>query len=247
MGLPILEGYGLTETAPVISVNPPEAPEIGTIGYPVVDEEVKVDDSVVGEAFSDAAGEVGELLVKGPNVTDGYWNKPEETERAFTDDGWFRTGDIVEIRPDGYIAFRERAKELLVLSTGKNVAPGPIEDAFAASDVVEQCMVMGDGRKFVSALIVPNVKEVRERAAREGISLPDDDRDLCRNDTVYEWVEAEVERINERFESYERIKQFRLVPIEFTEGNDLLTPTMKKKRRNILDRFADDIEAIYAD
>jgi long-chain acyl-CoA synthetase len=247
MGLPILEGYGLTETAPVISANPPEAPQIGTIGYPVVDEEVKVDDSIVGKAFSDAAGEVGELLVKGPNVTDGYWNDPEETERAFTDDGWFRTGDIVEIRPDGYIAFRERAKELLVLSTGKNVAPGPIEDAFAASDVVEQCMVMGDGRKFVSALIVPNVGEVRERAAREGVSLPDDDNDLCRNDSVYEWIEAEVERINDRFESYEQIKQFRLVPVEFTEDNDLLTPTMKKKRRNILDRFADDIEAIYAE
>ncbi|EFW93931.1 AMP-dependent synthetase and ligase [Haladaptatus paucihalophilus DX253] len=247
MGLPILEGYGLTETSPVISVNPPEAPEIGTIGYPVVDEKVKVDDSVVGEQFSDAAGEVGELLVKGPNVTDGYWNKPEETEQAFTEDGWFRTGDIVEIRPDGYIAFRERAKELLVLSTGKNVAPGPIEDAFAASDIVEQCLVMGDGRKFVSALIVPNVEEVRERAAREGLSLPDDDRELCRDDTVYEWVEAEVERINQRFESYERIKQFRLVPIEFTEDNDLLTPTMKKKRRNILDRFADDIDAIYVD
>ena len=186
MGLPILEGYGLTETSPVIAVNPPEAPEIGTIGYPVVDDEVRVDESIVGEDFSDAAGDVGELLVKGPNVTEGYWNKPEETERAFTDDGWFRTGDIVEIRPDGYIAFRERAKELLVLSTGKNVPPGPIEDAFAASDIVEQCMVMGDGRKFVSALIVPNVEKVRERAAREGISLPDDDRELCRNDTVYE-------------------------------------------------------------
>ncbi|WP_435155477.1 AMP-dependent synthetase/ligase [Haladaptatus sp. DFWS20] len=247
MGLPILEGYGLTETSPVISVNPPEDPKIGTIGPPVLDQEVKLDTSMVGAEFDDAAGEVGELLVKGPNVTDGYWNMPEATEEAFTEDGWFRTGDIVEIRPDGYIAFRERAKELLVLSTGKNVAPGPIEDAFAACDIIEQCMVMGDGRKFVSALIVPNEAEVRSRAKREGVSLPDDSRELCRNETVSEWIEAEVEVANQRFESYEQIKQFRVVPVEFTEENDLLTPTMKKKRRNILDRFADDIEAIYAD
>jgi long-chain acyl-CoA synthetase len=247
MGLPILEGYGLTETSPVVSVNPPEEPKVGTIGPPVVDEEIRVDDSVVGEdAFSDAEGEVGELLVKGPNVTDGYWNMPEATERAFTEDGWFRTGDIVEIRPDDYIEFRERAKELLVLSTGKNVAPGPIEDAFAASDVVEQCAVVGDGHKFVSAILVPNFKEVRKRAEREGIDLPEDDRDLARDDRVREWIDEEVERINERFEPYEQIKQFRLVGEEFTEDNDLLTPTMKKKRRNILDRFADQIDEIYA-
>ncbi|WP_266078888.1 AMP-dependent synthetase/ligase [Haladaptatus caseinilyticus] len=247
MGLPILEGYGLTETSPVISVNPPEEPKIGTIGPPLLNQDVTVDTSMVGMEFDDVAGDVGELLVKGPNVTDGYWNMPEATEEAFTEDGWFRTGDIVEIRPDGYIAFRERAKELLVLSTGKNVAPGPIEDAFAASDIVEQCMVMGDGRKFVSALIVPNEPEVRSRAKREDVSLPDDTHELCRNETVREWIEAEVETANQRFESYERIKQFRVVPVEFTEENDLLTPTMKKKRRNILDRFADDIEAIYAD
>ncbi|PSQ47814.1 long-chain fatty acid--CoA ligase [Halobacteriales archaeon SW_6_65_15] len=247
MGLPILEGYGLTETSPVVSVNPPEEPKVGTIGPPVVDEEIRVDDSVVGEdAFSDAEGEVGELLVKGPNVTDGYWNMPEATERAFTEDGWFRTGDIVEIRPDDYIEFRERAKELLVLSTGKNVAPGPIEDAFAASDVVEQCAVVGDGHKFVSAILVPNFEEVRKRAEREGIDLPEDDRDLARDDRVREWIDEEVESINERFEPYEQIKQFRLVGEEFTEDNDLLTPTMKKKRRNILDRFADQIDEIYA-
>ncbi|WP_227776389.1 AMP-dependent synthetase/ligase [Haladaptatus pallidirubidus] len=246
MGLPILEGYGLTETSPVISVNPPEEPKIGTIGPPLLGQAVKVDTSMVGEEFADADGEVGELLVKGPNVTDGYWNMPEATDEAFTDDGWFRTGDIVKIRPDGYIAFRERAKELLVLSTGKNVAPGPIEDAFAATDIVEQCMVMGDGRKFVSALIVPNEDEIRARAKREGISLPEDSHELCRDDRVYEWIASAVEEANQRFESYEKIKQFRVVPVEFTEDNDLLTPTMKKKRRNILDRFADEIEAIYA-
>lgn len=248
MGMPILEGYGLTETAPVISVNPIEAPEIGTIGPPLPDVEVRVDEGVVGEAQRrEADGEVGELLVRGPNVTRGYWENEEATAESFTEEGWFRTGDIVEVRPDDYVVFRERAKQIIVLSTGKNVAPGPIEDAFAASELVEQCLVMGDGRKFISALIVPNVEGVREWAASEGISLPDSEREIRRDDRVRERIEEEVERANEGFESHERIKRFRLVSEEFTEDNDMLTPTMKKKRRNILERFADDVEAIYAE
>ncbi|WP_135824713.1 AMP-dependent synthetase/ligase [Halorussus ruber] len=249
MGLPILEGYGLTETSPVISVNPPEEPKVGTIGPPVTDAAVKVDSSTVSqEIFDDAEGEVGELLVRGPQVTDGYWEMPDATDRAFTeDDGerWFRTGDIVELRPDGYIAFEERAKELLVLSTGKNVAPGPIEDAFAPCDIIEQVMVVGDGHKFVSALVVPNFDEVRHRADQKGIDLPDDDRELARDDRVKAWIDEEVEAVNQRFESHEQIKQYRVVGEEFTEDNDLLTPTMKKKRRNILERFADQIDEIY--
>ena len=248
MGLPIYEGYGLTETAPVIAVNPPDAPEIGTIGPPVVDEEIEIDDSVVGpDQFPNAEGEVGELLVRGPNVTDGYWNKPERTEAAFTDEGFFRTGDVVEVRSDGYLRFRERAKELLVLSTGKNVAPGPIEDAFAASDVVEQCMVLGDSRKFVSALVVPSFDDVRAAAEREGVDLPEDPAELCRHDWVRDLIGEEVDRVNERFESHERIKQFRLVPEEFTEENELLTPTMKKRRQKVLDHFADEVRIIYAE
>ncbi|WP_122089236.1 AMP-dependent synthetase/ligase [Halalkalicoccus subterraneus] len=264
MGMPILEGYGLTETSPVISVNPIEAPEIGTIGPPLPDVEVRVDESVVGEAQRrEVNGEVGELLVRGPNVTRGYWRNEEATGESFTEDvpastasgesegspsgRWFRTGDVVEIRPDDYIVFRERAKQIIVLSTGKNVAPGPLEDAFAASEVVEQCFVMGDGRKFISALVVPSVERLREWAAKEGISLPDSEREICRDDRVRERIDREVERVNGNFESHERIKQFRLVPEEFTEDNGMLTPTMKKKRRNILERFADDVEAIYAE
>ncbi|WP_224267894.1 AMP-dependent synthetase/ligase [Haloprofundus salinisoli] len=246
IGLPILEGYGLTETSPVIAVNPPENPQIGTIGPAVHGVETRVDDSVVGKQTRESvAGEVGELLVKGPNVAQGYWNRPEETEQAFDAEGWFRTGDVVEIRPDGYIAFRERAKQILVLSTGKNVAPGPIEDAFASSALVEQCMVLGDGRKFVSALVVPNFDGVREWADREGLDLPENPEDICRNDRVRERIEAEIEAANEEFEPYERIKQFRLVPEEFTEDNDLMTPTMKKKRRNILDRYAEQVDLLY--
>jgi long-chain acyl-CoA synthetase len=264
MGLPILEGYGLTETSPVVAVNPLEEPKVGTIGPPVEDVEIALDDTVVGDVTGDAGGEVGELLVRGPNVTEGYWNRPEETERSFTDSApasdasgesqagdasgrWFRTGDVVELRPDGYISFRERAKQILVLSTGKNVAPGPIEDAFASSDVVEQCMVLGDGRKFVSALVVPNFEGVREWASKRGFDLPDDPRDVCRDDRVRARIQDEIDEVNEQFEPYEQIKQFRLAPEEFTEANDLLTPTMKKKRRHILERYADEIEMIYRD
>jgi len=278
MDLPILEGYGLTETSPVISVNPPEEPKVGTIGPPVVDTEIAIDDTVVGEEVADLAGDVGELLVRGPQVTDGYWNRPDATAEAFVEaeklsedvvtvgtppgdrigtgdaepdsdaaaaEPWFRTGDIVHLRPDGYVAFRERAKQLLVLSTGKNVAPGPIEDRFAANEFVEQCVVVGDGRKFVSALIVPNFEKVAAWADTRGIDLPDDHKGICRDDRVRERLQEEVDRVNEGFESYEQIKQFRLVEEEFSEENDLLTPTMKKKRRNILDRFADEVEMIY--
>jgi len=248
MGLPILEGYGLTETSPVISVNPPEAPKVGTIGPPVVDLDVRLDGDVVpvGE-FADVEGEVGELLVRGPNVTEGYWAMPEETEAAFTGDGFFRTGDIVSMDADGYLTFLERAKELLVLSTGHNVAPSPIEDAFSASDVVEQCMVVGEDRKFVGALLVPNVDAVRAWAAEAGVDLPEDPEALCDDERVHERIAEEVERVNENFEPHETIKRFRLVPGEFTEEEDLLTPTMKKKRRNILEHYDEAVESLYAE
>ncbi|MFC4436351.1 MULTISPECIES: AMP-dependent synthetase/ligase [Natrialbaceae] len=249
MGLPIYEGYGLTETAPVVTVNPPEEPKIGTIGPTLPGVEVDVDESVADQDAFEDPGEVGELLVNGPNVTQGYWNKPGATSRAFTedDDGtrWFRTGDIVHLRPDDYIEFRDRVKQIIVLSTGKNVAPGPIEDAFAASELVEQCMVVGDGEKFIGALLVPNTDHVREWAADEGIDLPDDPEAACDDERVREYVQQEVDGVNENFEKHETIKRFELVPREFTEENDMLTPTMKKKRRVILDRFEDRVDRIY--
>ncbi|CQH61066.1 acyl-CoA synthetase [Halobacterium hubeiense] len=251
MGLPILEGYGLTETSPVLSVNPPEAPKTGTIGPAVVDTELRVDETVASPEQRDASdGDVGELLARGPQVFDGYWGLDDATEQAFTEiDGaeWFRTGDVVEIRDDGYVRFLERAKQILTLSTGKNVAPGPIEDAFAATPVVEQAMVVGDNRKFVSAVIVPDFDALRKWADGKGIDLPDDKAAICRDDRVEARIQQAVDAVNENFEDYEQIKRFRLVPTEFTEDNDLLTPTMKKKRRNILDAFADEIGDIYAE
>jgi long-chain acyl-CoA synthetase len=248
-----MEAYGLTETAPGVAANPAEAPKIGTIGPPVVDVETTIDRSVIPEEeFDDALGVTGELLVRGPNVTDGYWNKPDATASAFSEaeDGgedWFRTGDIVTERPDDYLVFRERAKQILVLSTGKNVAPAPIEDSFASSEVVEQCMVVGDQRKFVSALLVVSPDGVRDVARRQGVPVPDDPEEMVEDDAVRAIVGDAVDEVNERFEHHETIKSFRLVAEEFTEDNDLLTPTLKKKRRNIHERYADLIEDVYAE
>ncbi|WP_226040112.1 long-chain fatty acid--CoA ligase [Natrinema sp. DC36] len=248
MGLPIYEGYGLTETSPVVSTNPTDAVKIGTIGAPLVNVDVTVDETVADqEAFADDPGEVGELLVKGPNVTQGYWDKPGATQGAFTEEGWFRTGDIIHLRPDGYLEFRDRIKQIIVLSTGKNVAPGPLEDAFAASEVVEQAMVVGDGEKFIGALLVPNTAHVREWAEKEGIDLPDDPDAMCDDERVRDHIQQEVDRVNQNFEKHETIKRFELVPQEFTEENDMLTPTMKKKRRVILERFEDRANRIYED
>ncbi len=245
MGIPVLEGYGLTETAPVVAANPPEAFEIGTVGPPVLDCEVTVDESVDPENPRVAPdSEVGELLVRGPNVFEGYHGLPEATEDAF-DDGWFRTGDVVERRSDGYISFVERSKQILKLSTGKMVAPGPVEDALATSPFIEQALVFGDDRKFVGALVVSNTGAIRDWAADAGVSVPEDDAALVDHDGVRERVAREVELANRGFESHESVKRFVIVPEDFTEENGLLTPSLKKKRRDILEHYADEVESVY--
>jgi len=261
MGIPVFEGYGLTETAPVLSVNPPDAPKIGTIGPPLLDCEVALDESVTTPDQRDSPYPTGELLVRGPNVSRGYWNRPSETEAAFTDDGfgidplgaeadpseepWFRTGDIVRFDDDGYIVFVERLKQLLGLSTGKNVAPGPIEAAVADSPLVEQCLAVGDSQKFVAALIVPAFEALRGAAESDGESPPVDDAALCDSGWANQRIQRVVESANDSFESHEQIKQFRLVPEAFTDENGLLTPTMKKKRSAITTRYADAVESLY--
>ena len=251
MGLPIHEGYGLTETAPVASTNPPEDLRPGTLGPLMIGMEGKLDASVVpADQRQKATGEIGELLLRGPNVTDGYWNRPDATEAAFTeaDDGgdqWFRTGDIVEATDDGYLVYHDRLKQVLVLDTGKNVAPGPIEDEFATSERIAQAMIVGDNEKFVGALFVPDIEALRRWADREGIDLPADPKAVADDDRVREWVAEEVDAVNATLSKSEQIKEFRLVGIEWTPDNDLLTPSMKLKRRNILNEFEEEVDAIY--
>lgn len=251
MGVDIVEGYGLTETSPVLSINPPEDLRPGTLGYPVTELDIHIDEHVVDDAeFDDASGRLGELLVDGPNVTEGYWANPGETTRGFTElEGrrWFRTGDVVEQTDDGFLVYHDRIKQLLVLSTGKNVAPQPIEDLFATVDRVDQIMVVGDEEKFVGALIVPDFEELARLAAREGIDLPDDPAAQCDHEAVRRWIQAVVDEANAELERTERIKEFELVPEEWTTHNDLLTPSMKKKRRNIHEEFEAAVDAIYAE
>jgi len=275
MGIPIFEGYGLTETAPVVSVNPPEAPEVGTIGPPLLDVETRIDttvdiDGTAGGSRSGSVDEgatVGELLVRGPNVTDGYWNRPDGTAKAFVSpdssesasvdetvestetatDRWFRTGDLVEQLPSEYLVFRGRRKQLLVLSTGKNVVPGPIEDTISESPLIEQCLLIGDGRPVVGALIVPNVEAIRWWANREGVDLPTESAQLVADKTVHAHIETEIEAATRGFQPHERVDSFDLVVDPFTVDNGLLTPTLKKKRRTITDRYADRIDQLYLD
>jgi len=251
MGVTIIEGYGLTETSPVLSINPPEDIRPGTLGVPVTELGVRIEEGVVdGSEFDGATGTVGELLVDGPNVTDGYWHDPSSTTRAFTErDGqqWFRTGDIVERTDDGFLVYHDRLKQLIVLSTGKNVAPQPIEDLFATMDRIEQVMVVGDDRKFVGALVVPDFEAIERLAAERAVDLPEDPYERCQHDQVRAWVQESVDRANEQLERTERIKAFELVPEEWTVENDLLTPSMKKKRRNIHEAFEEKVEDLYAE
>ncbi|MHB9287580.1 AMP-dependent synthetase/ligase [Halobacteriales archaeon Cl-PHB] len=245
MGLPIYEGYGLTEAAPVLTANPPTDAQVGTIGPLVQDVDARLDADI--EVDLDVEGEMGELLVKGPNITDGYWDKPEATADAFTDDGYLRTGDIVERQDDDYYVFHERTKQLIVLSTGKNIPPGPIEETFGDINLIEQVMVLGTDRKFVSALVVPDLDGLAWFAQSEGVEVPEDPEAVCESETARKLVEREIDRVNADFEDHEQIKKFRLVPDEFTQENGLLTPTMKKKRRDIKDRYADEVADMYGE
>jgi long-chain acyl-CoA synthetase len=246
MGITIIEGYGLTETAPGLTFNPPEDIRVGTMGIALCDVDLKLDPTVVSDSQkAEVDGEVGEMLAKGPNVFEGYWEKPRKTEEAFTDDGYFRTGDIIARDDDGYYRFVDRRKNLLVLDTGKNVAPEPIEDAFSTSPRVDQIMVVGDDEKFVGAVIKPNFEELFEWADDEGVDIPEEPAAAIEDERVKGWIGEEVERINETLGHHQTIKEFRLVDTEWTADNDLLTPSMKKKRRNIRDAFQPEIDDIY--
>ena len=266
MGLRIVEGYGLTETAPVVTVNAPEDVRPGTVGVPLVGVDIAIETTPEERGNLDLRNQdsaVGELLVRGPNVTEGYWERPGATESAFvegstdaagvvTADGvefdggrWFRTGDLVEHTPGGYLVVHDRLKQILVLDTGKNIAPQPIEGRFSTDERVEQLMLVGDDRKFVAALVVPNVEQLREWADKQGLDLPDEPAALVENERVSEWVADSIERVNEDLEKTEKIRKFALVAEEWTPENNMLTPSLKKRRRDILSAHEEKVEEIY--
>jgi long-chain acyl-CoA synthetase len=229
-GLPILEGYGLTETAPVLSANPPERPRFGTVGPAIMGVELRI------------AGD-GEILARGPNVMRGYWNKPAETAEVLVD-GWFHTGDIGQLDGAGYLTITDRKKDLLVTAGGKKVAPQPIEARLKANALVAEAMVVGDRRRFPAALIVPNFRVLGDRLGALGRA--DGSRDeLVRRADVVSLYEEIVAALNRDLAQFEQLKRVALLPAEFTIESGELTPTLKVRRKVVEARWKDAIDALY--
>ena len=232
-GLRIMEGYGLTETSPVIAVNYPMAYKIGTVGKPLANMDCRFAPD-------------GELEVRGPAVFKGYWNKPQETMAAFTPDGWFRTGDIGGMDADGFLSITDRKKELLKTSGGKLIAPQPIENKLKANTLVGQAAMVGDKHKFACVLISPNFAALEGWATGQGIASTDHAA-LVREPRVIALYEEIVERVNGALSPYESMKRVKVVPHEWSLEDGSLTPSMKLKRRVVEQRYAAEIAAFYAD
>jgi long-chain acyl-CoA synthetase len=233
VGLPIVEGYGLTETAPILTVNPPAAPRVGTVGRAIPGVELRI--------ASD-----GEILARGPNIMAGYYNKPDATAEILAGDGWLHTGDIGTIDDEGYLTITDRKKDLIVTAGGKNVAPQPIESVLKSHRLVAEAVVLGDRRRFVSALIVPDFPVLEQRLKDLGRPFGEREELVTRPDVVGLYQEI-VDGLNHDLAQYERIKRIALLPAEFTIESGELTPTMKVKRKVIEERWKQQIDEIYAE
>ena len=232
VGIRICEGYGLTETSPVISVNTPVAHRIGSVGKPLANVKVRIADD-------------GEILARGPSVFNGYWNKPEETRDAFVD-GWFKTGDIGKLDEDGFLFVTDRKKDLIKTSGGKFIAPQPIESTLKHNPLIAEAVVVGDRHKFPAVLLFPNfpVLEARVRekdltfhSREELISLPE----------VRAWFGAIVAKLNEDLAHFEKLKEFRLIAEELSAATQTLTASMKLRRRAVEERYRAEIDGIYSE
>ncbi len=231
LGLLILEGYGLTETSPVISFNRVNHYKFGTVGKPVDNIEVKISD-------------IGEILVKGPSVMQGYYHKPEETADAIRD-GWFHTGDLGTLDADGFLKITGRIKELLVLSGGKKVATAAVEKEYETAPLVERCVLYGEGHHFLTAFIVPKFEELERIAASKGMAPPSR-RELATAQWVKDLIEPQIQAVRERLAPYEQIKYFAVLERDFTVEDGELTPTLKARRKIITSKYAPLVEPFYA-
>jgi long-chain acyl-CoA synthetase len=230
IGLPITEGYGLTETSPVVSANPLDAPRLGTVGKAIEGVEVRIATD-------------GEILVRGPNVMQGYHNLPEDTA-AVLRDGWFHTGDIGTLDADGYLTITDRKKDLLVTSGGKKVAPQPIEATLKRSPLVAEAVLLGDRRRFISALIVPDFTALERRLKELGRPPAEREALVHREDVIALYAEI-VDGLNRELSQFETVKRFRLLPREFAIASGELTPTMKVRRKSVEQNWSGEIDAIY--
>jgi long-chain acyl-CoA synthetase len=233
VGIRIFEGYGLTETSPVLALNNGHDHRIGSVGKPI--------ESVECRFAAD-----GELLVRGPFVFAGYWHKPEATAQAIESDGWFHTGDIARQDAEGFLYVTDRKKELLKTSGGKMIAPQPIESKLNNSSLVANAVLVGDRHKFISALIAPNFPALENLARQQGIAFSSR-ADLVANPAVQAEYQALIDSVNQGLANFETIKRFQLVPDEWSMDSGELTPTMKLRRRVVTQRYAAEIAAFYHD
>ena len=225
----ILEGYGLTETSPVLTCNRLEQYKFGTVGKPLANVEIKIADD-------------GEILAKGPNIMKGYYNLPEKTENVFTEDDWFKTGDIGFLDDDDFLTITDRKKNLIVTSGGKNIAPQPMENALVLSPFIEQILVIGDKRNFISALIVPSFEKIKSDFAGFA-DAPN--AEIIKDEKIYSIVESDVNRLQAHFNKFEQVKKILLLSEEFSIENGMLTPTLKVKRKEAEQHYAEQIDQIY--
>ena len=231
IGIPIMEGYGLTETSPVMTIGHPEFFKYGTVGKPIPGVEVKI-------------AEDGEILCRGHNVMKGYYKDPEATAEAIDKDGWFYSGDIGMFDEDGLLKITDRKKSLIVTSGGKNVAPQPMEVTLTSNKYVEQCLVIGDDRNFISALVVPSRENLIAWAEKNGMESMDYES-LCTDQKTYDMYNSIVEESMRKFSRYESIRKITLIPQEWTVEGGELTPKLSIKRKVVTTKHEDEIEEMY--
>lgn len=236
VGIRIHEGYGLTETSPVIALNTPVNHRIGTVGKIMPNIEVRI-------------AEDGEILVRGPSIFKGYWNRPEETQNAFVEGniggGWFKTGDIGQFDADGYLSVTDRKKDLIKTSGGKFIAPQPIENSLKLNPLVSVAAIIGDKRKFAVVMISPNFPQLEEWAGANEVAF-NSPAELVANPRVQALYEGIVEGVNQNLARFEKLKRVLLVPDEFTPDNGIMTPTLKLRRRVVEERYRQQIDDLYA-
>ena len=231
-GIPILEGYGLTETSPVIAVNSFEHTKIGSVGRPIKNIDVKIQED-------------GEITVKGPTVTQGYYKDEKQTKEAFTEDGYFKTGDIGILDKDNFLFITDRKKEMFKTSGGKYVAPQVIENLAKASQFIEQIMVVGDGEKMPTALVQPDFEFAKSWASKNNINIGVSPTEIANSNELKAEIEKEISKINVHLGKWEQVKKIELTPEIWTEDNGLLTPTLKLKRKAIKEHFIKLYEKLY--
>lgn len=231
-GISIIQGYGLTETSPVITASQIEDMRVGTVGRAIPNVEIRI--------ASD-----GEIETRGPNVMRGYYNKPAETKAVFTEDGWFKTGDIGNIDADGCLRITDRKKELFKTSGGKYISPQPIEQAIKASRFVSQVVLIGNERKFPAALVVPMWEQLESYCKVKGIAFTSRS-ELCHNPTIIDLIQRQIDKLTPNLAKYERVKKVALLEDELTVEGGELTPTLKVKRRVVDSKYKNVIDKIYA-